>query len=76
VDPHAVQTQLAGLRAFKRKRSKTATERSLRKLRRGLTTEQNLVPLIIEAVRAKATTGEISDTVREIYGEYQPKNIA
>jgi methylmalonyl-CoA mutase N-terminal domain/subunit len=76
VDPNAVRIQVAGLKSFKRKRSKTATERSLRKLRRALTTDRNLVPLIIEAVRAKATTGDISDTVRETYGEFQPKNIA
>jgi methylmalonyl-CoA mutase N-terminal domain/subunit len=27
------------------------------------------VPLVIAAVRAKATVGEISDTLREVFGE-------
>ncbi|HET7038283.1 MAG TPA: methylmalonyl-CoA mutase family protein, partial [Gemmatimonadales bacterium] len=30
-----------------------------------------LVPLIVEAVRARATVGEISDTLREVWGEYR-----
>ena len=36
---------------------------------------RNLVPLIIEATIAGATTGEISDTLRSAYGEYRPRNI-
>jgi len=58
---------------FKKRRNKSATERSLRKLRSALNSETNLVPLVIEAVRAKATTGEISDIVRESYGEFHQK---
>jgi methylmalonyl-CoA mutase N-terminal domain/subunit len=30
------------------------------------------MPLIVEAVRARATVGEISDTLRLEWGEYQP----
>jgi methylmalonyl-CoA mutase N-terminal domain/subunit len=75
IDPRSVKNQIASVKAFKRKRSKTATERSLRKLSNALNGDQNLVPLIIDAVRAKATTGEISDAVRETYGEFHPKTI-
>jgi methylmalonyl-CoA mutase N-terminal domain/subunit len=35
----------------------------------------NLMPPIIEAVRAKATLNEISDQMREVFGEYQNRNI-
>jgi methylmalonyl-CoA mutase, N-terminal domain len=31
-----------------------------------------LMPLILEAVRARATVGEISDALREVWGEYRP----
>jgi methylmalonyl-CoA mutase N-terminal domain/subunit len=31
-----------------------------------------LMPVIIDAVRARATLGEISDTLREIWGTYRP----
>ena len=75
INPHSVRKQIASVKTFKNKRSKTVTERSLRKLRAALTSDQNLVPLIIEAVRAKATTGEISDEVRETYGEFHAKAI-
>ena len=34
-------------------------------------TEQNLVPFIIDAARKGATLGEICDTLRTIFGEYQ-----
>ena len=31
-----------------------------------------LMPLILEAVRARASVGEISDVLREVWGEYRP----
>jgi methylmalonyl-CoA mutase N-terminal domain/subunit len=31
-----------------------------------------LMPSILEAVRARATVGEISDVLREVWGEYRP----
>jgi methylmalonyl-CoA mutase N-terminal domain/subunit len=31
-----------------------------------------LMPLLLEAVRARATVGEISDVLREVWGEYRP----
>jgi methylmalonyl-CoA mutase N-terminal domain/subunit len=35
---------------------------------------QNLVPPIVAAVESKATVGEISDTMRAVFGEYQETN--
>ena len=75
IDPRLAGKQVSSVKDFKKKRSATATERSLRKLRRALTDDQNLVPFIIDAVKARATTGEISDAVRETYGEFHPKTI-
>ena len=75
IDSRSVRKQIASVKAFKKKRRKTMVERSLRKLKDVLDTDQNLIPLIIDAVKAKATTGEISDTVRETYGEFHPKTI-
>jgi methylmalonyl-CoA mutase N-terminal domain/subunit len=79
IDPRSVRKQIASVKRFKKneekRKTKIATERSLRKLKAGLTDNQNLVLLIIEAVKAKATTGEISDAVREKYGEFHPKII-
>jgi methylmalonyl-CoA mutase N-terminal domain/subunit len=75
IDPRSVRKQIANVKSFKRRRRKAETERSLRKLKGALIGSQNLVPLIIGAVRAGATTGEISDVVREAYGEFHPKTI-
>jgi methylmalonyl-CoA mutase, N-terminal domain len=75
IDPRSVKKQIANVRSFKNRRNKNATRRSLKKLGEALSGNQNLVPLIIEAVRAKATTGEISDVVRETYGEFHPRTI-
>jgi methylmalonyl-CoA mutase N-terminal domain/subunit len=34
---------------------------------------ENIVPPILEAVRTYATLGEISDTLREVFGEYRER---
>ena len=75
IDPSLVRKQISSVKAFKKKRSAATTERSLKRLRRALTDHQNLIPFIIDAVKAKATTGEISDAVRETYGEFRPKTV-
>ncbi|MDF2775243.1 MAG: hypothetical protein K0S86_4743, partial [Geminicoccaceae bacterium] len=31
-----------------------------------------LMPLIVDAVRARCTVGEISDTLRDVWGEHRP----
>ena len=39
------------------------------------TTDENLMPLIIEAVNAKVSLGEICNALRKVWGEYKPKDI-
>ena len=38
-------------------------------------TDENLMPFIVDAAKAYATTGEISNTFREVFGEYRPKEV-
>ena len=38
-------------------------------------TEKNLMPFILDAVKSYATTGEISNAFREVFGEYRPKEV-
>ena len=38
-------------------------------------TDENLMPYIITAAKAFATTGEISNAFREVFGEYRPKEV-
>jgi methylmalonyl-CoA mutase N-terminal domain/subunit len=71
----AVRRQIRRVKALKRNRNKSLVTRSLGRLRSALDRNDNVIPLIIDAVRSKATTGEISDAIREVYGEFHPKSI-
>ena len=48
---------------------------SLSKLQAAADTDQNLMPFIVNSVKTYATTGEISNTLREVFGEYRPKEV-
>jgi len=37
--------------------------------------DRNVMPFILDSVKAYATTGEISNTFREVFGEYRPKEV-
>jgi methylmalonyl-CoA mutase N-terminal domain/subunit len=75
IESAAVRRQISRTKAFKRKRKKTQLLRNLRTLQNALERDINVMPLIISAVKSGATTGEISDAIREEYGEFHPKTI-
>ncbi|QZA88993.1 methylmalonyl-CoA mutase family protein [Salinarchaeum sp. IM2453] len=63
------------LQEFKDERDSEAVEESLNTLEDGAKGDANLMPLIIDAVKAGATVGEISDTLRDVFGEYHGGGI-
>ncbi len=71
IDESASAIQLAKLEALRKTRSHDAVTRSLDRLRSAARTPQNLMPLILDAVRAYATVGEMCDALREVWGEYE-----
>jgi methylmalonyl-CoA mutase N-terminal domain/subunit len=71
IDESASDTQLAKLAALRKSRSADAVSRSLDALRSAARTPQNLMPFILDAVRAYATVGEMCDALREVWGEYE-----
>jgi methylmalonyl-CoA mutase, N-terminal domain len=71
VDAEIEQAQVARLNALRAKRDSTKTQAALAELERRAKTTENLLPAILAAVEAYATVGEISDTFRRVYGEYQ-----
>jgi methylmalonyl-CoA mutase N-terminal domain/subunit len=73
VDPQAEARQLEKLRRYKSAREGREVDRALQKLKTATDTSANLMPSILDAVRAGATNGEISGVLREVYGEYKPK---
>jgi methylmalonyl-CoA mutase, N-terminal domain len=64
--------QVEALRTRKGQRDGAEVARRLAALAEGSRGEENLVPRILDAVRAEATLGEISDTLRETWGTYVP----
>ncbi|MEV6901305.1 methylmalonyl-CoA mutase [Amycolatopsis sp. NPDC051372] len=71
VDNDGVRTQqLEKLRRLREERDSAATEDALRRLTEGAQGGGNLLALAIDAARAKATVGEISDALEKIWGRH------
>ena len=72
IDESAGDKQLAKLeRAEADARARTRSQRSLDALRAAARTPENLMPPILDAVRAYATVGEMCDALRDVWGEYE-----
>jgi methylmalonyl-CoA mutase N-terminal domain/subunit len=75
VDQSADNTQREKLAKLRACRDDAAVSRSLAELSRGAATAStNTMPLLIEAVRAYATLGEICDALRGVFGVYTETN--
>jgi methylmalonyl-CoA mutase N-terminal domain/subunit len=75
VDRRLVEHQLKRLEHHRRERDASLVERRLGELREACRGEANLMPPILEAVRAYATLGEICGAMREVFGEYRPPTV-
>jgi methylmalonyl-CoA mutase, N-terminal domain len=71
IDAEIERTQVERLHALRVKRDATQTQSALAELARRAATTENLLPAILAAVEAYATVGEISDTLRRVFGEYR-----
>jgi len=63
--------QVERVRALRARRDKKTWEASLRAIEDAARSGANLMPHIVTAVEAFGTVGEISDTLRRVFGEYQ-----
>jgi methylmalonyl-CoA mutase N-terminal domain/subunit len=75
VDMKVGETEAKKLREMRTKRDKTKWEKAMEYLRKVSPTNENVMPAVIEAVKANATIGEICNVWRDIYGEYKPKQF-
>jgi len=75
VDPIVGEQQSAKLKALRARRDNVRVDAALVALKKTAQSEENLMPPILEAVRAYATLGEICDVLRAVFGEYQQKVI-
>ncbi len=71
IEPEIERSQIARLNALRAKRDSARTQSALAELQRRAATAENLLPIILSAVEAHATVGEISDALRHVFGEYQ-----
>jgi methylmalonyl-CoA mutase N-terminal domain/subunit len=71
IDPMVEERQVARLKAFRARRNGTAAKQALDAVRAGAKGKENLMPIILAAVKAEATKGEISDALRDVFGEYR-----
>jgi len=71
IDPALEAQQVARLKAFRARRDNTAAKQAVDAVRAGAKGTENLMPLILAAVKAQGTLGEISDAMRDVFGEYR-----
>ena len=71
VDPDTERVQQARVQRARHSRDTTVWLRALDAVRRAAEDQSNVMPPLIEAVRAKATVGEISNVLRSVFGEYR-----
>ena len=70
IDGSAGERQLARLAALRQRRDAGRVRATLDALRAGARGTANTMPLLLDAVRAYATVGEMCDALRDVWGEY------
>jgi len=71
IDPAIEQEQVDRLRALRARRDAARAATALATVESCARSGENLMPVILAAVEAYATVGEISDALRRVFGEYQ-----
>ena len=72
IDPELQKRQVARTAALRASRDQSAVEAALTDLEAAARGTQNLLPPMKEALRRRATLGEVSDVLRGVFGVYQP----
>lgn len=75
VDPELERRQVARLREVRASRSQSAASEALDRLEAAARSTDNLMPPIVDCCSALATVGEISDRLRNVFGEYQDTTV-
>ncbi|MFC1925111.1 methylmalonyl-CoA mutase [Chloroflexota bacterium] len=75
MDEEGMQRHLNRLNQVKQERDNQAVQQKLSDLQSAAQGNNNLMPYIIEAVRAYATLGETCDVLRQVFGEYRETSV-
>ncbi|MBI2837648.1 MAG: methylmalonyl-CoA mutase family protein [Acidobacteria bacterium] len=73
VPPELESDQQDRLRAFRATRNAAQVDAALNALRSAAAGSDNIMPLVVECVKCGATVGEVSHTLRTVFGEYQER---
>ncbi len=71
VDPMVGERQKDKIQALKDRRDNDRVKETLESLRKACNSDENLMPYILDAVRAYATLGEVCGVMRAEFGEYK-----
>ncbi len=74
-DPRALDEQVERLNEVRRTRDSRAVERTLKDLETAAKAGDNVMPYLVEAVKAYATVGEMTSVFKEVYGVYNEPSI-
>jgi len=75
IDTTVEGEQLEGLRKLKLRRDGARVSACLAALEQACARSDNLMPLILDAVKAYATVGEICSTMKRVFGEYREQSV-
>jgi methylmalonyl-CoA mutase, N-terminal domain len=75
VDPRIEQEQAGRLAALRSSRDQAELQRQIDALRRAASGTDNVLYPLREALRARATVGEVCDALRDVWGLYQPPDV-
>ena len=71
IDPKTESQQIESLQKIRQERNPTKVDGCLNQIERLAATPENLMPALIEAVETYGTVGEISESLRKVFGEYR-----
>jgi methylmalonyl-CoA mutase N-terminal domain/subunit len=74
IDPSIEIEQVERLKAFRESRDTEAARRALARLQADAREDRSVMPALVAAVSDGATLGEIVASLKQIYGEYRPRN--
>jgi methylmalonyl-CoA mutase N-terminal domain/subunit len=72
VDPALERAQKERLAALRQNRDQKNVDQLILRLKSAANSTENLMPLLVECVEGDLTLGEITDALREVWGEYRP----
>ena len=71
INTKSVDEQIDSLHLYKKNRSKIDFNEKLNMLKKTAASNENIMPAILECVKNQCTLGEISDTLREVFGNHE-----